>query len=83
MDIKKLKGEINCLKPLIKNKDELPMYLSVMDIAKLLGISRSSAYELTSKEGFPKLRVVSGRIIVPREKLLIWLDEQTNYDKIG
>ena len=71
------------LKPLIiKNADELPMYLSVMDMAKLLGISRSSAYELTSKEGFPKLRVVSGRIIIPREKLFIWLDKQTNYDKI-
>ena len=71
------------MKPLIKNKEELPMYLSVLDIAKLLGISRSSAYEHTSKEGFPKLRVVSGRIIVPREKLLVWLDEHTNYDKIG
>ncbi len=44
-----------------KSKDELPMFLSVMDVANLLGISRASAYELVREENFPKLKIVQGR----------------------
>jgi excisionase family DNA binding protein len=70
------------MKPsIIKTPDELPMFLTVMDMASLLGISRSSAYELAAEEGFPKLRIVTGRIIIPKDKLLEWLDSQTNFDK--
>ena len=65
-----------------KNKDELPLFLSVMDVAKLLGISRASAYELARDENFPKLKIVQGRTIIPRDKLLEWLDEQTRYDEL-
>lgn len=65
-----------------KTKDELPMYLSVRDVADLLGISRASAYELVHEEDFPKLKVVAGRIIIPRDKLFEWLDQQTRYDRI-
>ena len=40
------------MKPsIIKSKDELPMFMSVMDLIDLLGISRSSAYELAAEEG--------------------------------
>ena len=68
------------MKPsIIKSKDELPMFMSVMDLIDLLGISRSSAYELAAEEGFPKLKLVPGRIIIPRDKLLEWLDEHTSY----
>ena len=65
-----------------KNKDELPIFLSVMDVAKLLGISRASAYELVREENFPKLKIVQGRTIIPRDKLLEWLDEQTRFDRL-
>ena len=64
---------------IIKSKDELPLFLTVMDMAALLGISRSSAYELAAEEGFPKLKLVPGRVIIPRDKLFEWLDEQTSY----
>ena len=64
------------------NKDELPLFLSVMDVAKLLGISRASAYELVREENFPKLKIVQGRTIIPRDKLLEWLDEQTRFDRL-
>ena len=68
------------MKPsIIKSKDELPMFLSIKELAALLGISRSSAYELAAEEGFPKLKLVPGRVIIPRDKLFEWLDEQTNY----
>lgn len=65
-----------------KNKEELPMFLTVMDVAGLLGISRASAYELVREDNFPKLKIVQGRTIIPRDRLLEWLDEQTRYDEI-
>lgn len=69
-------------KSIYKSKDDLPMFLNVMDVANLLGISRASAYELVRTENFPKLKIVQGRIIIPRDKLFEWLDEQTRYDRI-
>ena len=63
-----------------KSKEELPMFLTVMDVANLLGISRTSAYELVREENFPKLKIVQGRTIIPRDRLFEWLDEQTRYD---
>ena len=65
-----------------KNTDELPMFLTVMDVANLLGISRASAYELLREENIPKLKIVQGRTIIPRDRLLEWLDEQTRYDRL-
>ena len=77
-----MKGESKVKKSMYKSKDELPMFLSVMDLADLLGISRASAYELVNEEEFPKLKIVQGRTIIPRDRLLEWLDEKTRYDKI-
>ena len=72
------------MKPsIIKSKDELPMFLTVMDMAALLGISRSSAYELAAEEGFPKLKLVPGRVIIPRDTLFEGLDGQMNFEMTG
>ena len=65
-----------------KTKEEMPLFLTVMDVANLLGISRASAYELVRQENFPKLKIVQGRTIIPRDRLLEWLDEQTRYDEV-
>ena len=65
-----------------KSSDELPMFLTVMDVANLLGISRASAYELVREDNFPQLKIVQGRTIIPRDRLLEWLDEQTRYDGV-
>ena len=67
-------------KSMYKTKEEMPLFLTVMDVANLLGISRASAYELVRQENFPKLKIVQGRTIIPRDRLLEWLDEQTRYD---
>ena len=67
---------------MFKSKDELPMFLTVMDIANLLDISHASAYELVREDNFPKLKIVQGRTIIPRDRLLEWLDEQTRYDRV-
>ena len=69
-------------KSIYKTKEEMPLFLTVMDVANLLGISRASAYELVRQENFPKLKIVQGRTISPRDRLLEWLDEQTRYDEL-
>ena len=53
--------------------DELPLMLSVTEVAAVLGISRASAYELARSDGFPALKIDS-RIVVPRDKFLAWID---------
>ena len=45
-------------------------------VAKVLGISISSAYELMHEASFPTLRVGS-RIVVPKEKFRQWVEAQT------
>jgi excisionase family DNA binding protein len=67
---------------LYKNTNELPLFLTVMDVANLLGISKSSAYELANEQGFPKLKVVAGRTIVPRDRLMDWLNDNIVYDRL-
>ena len=69
-------------KSIYKTKEEMPLFLTVIDVANLLGISRASAYELVRQENFPKLKIVQGRTIIPRDRLLEWLDEQTRYDEL-
>ena len=58
------------------NYDELPLFLNTEMVAKVLGISISSAYELMHEASFPTLRVGS-RIVVPKEKFRQWVEAQT------
>lgn len=54
-----------------KNRDELPMFLTVMEVAGLLGISRASAYELV--------------LLCIESNMCIWrlLKPQPNNDTVG
>ena len=54
--------------------DELPIMLSVPQLASVLRISRSGAYALVRSEGFPALKIGS-RIVVPKDKLQNWINE--------
>ena len=56
-----------------KTYEELPLYLNADTVAKLLGISISSAYELMNEEGFPSVRI-GKRLIVPKENLQVWVE---------
>ena len=59
-----------------KSFEELPLMLSVPEVASVLGISRAGAYELVKSKGFPAMTIGS-RIIVPRDKLIAWIDEKS------
>ena len=61
------------IKALYKSFDELPLYLNADAVAKLLGISISSAYELMREKDFPSVRI-GKRLIVPKENLQTWLE---------
>ena len=60
-----------------KSYDDLPLMLSVPEVASVLGISRAGAYELVRNDGFPALKIGS-RIVVPKDKLIAWVDEKTS-----
>lgn len=59
-----------------KSYDELPLFLNAETVAKLLGISPSSGYELMHEKGFPVLRI-GNRMVVPKEKFRKWVEENT------
>ena len=50
--------------------------LNATDLEHALGISRSSAYELMRKDGFPALWI-EGRVVVPRDKFIEWVEQNT------
>ena len=57
-----------------KSYDELPLFLNSELVAKVLGVSPSSGYELMHQPDFPVLRVGS-RMVVPKEKFIQWAKE--------
>ena len=50
-----------------KSYDDLPLFLNAAMVAKVLGVSPSSGYELMHEADFPVLKVGS-RMVVPKEK---------------
>ena len=52
-----------------KSYDELPLFLNAETVAKVLGVSPSSGYELMHEKDFPTLKIGS-RIVVPKEKFI-------------
>ena len=59
-----------------KSYDELPLFLNAKTVAKVLGVSPSSGYELMPEPGFPVLRG-GNRMVVPKEQFIQWVTEHT------
>lgn len=53
--------------------DQLPITLKADQVAAVLGISRSNAYNLMRSEGFPTLHI-GKRMLVPKDRLIHWID---------
>lgn len=60
-----------------RSYDELPLFLNAAMVAKVLGVSPSSGYELMHEKDFPVLRVGS-RMVVPKKKFVEWVEQHTN-----
>ena len=71
------RGKENMKLEKYKSFDDLPLMLSVPELASVLGISRAGAYELVKEKGFPSLTIGS-RILVPRDKLVAWIDAKSS-----
>ena len=59
-----------------KSYDELPLFLNAGTVAKALGVSPSSGYELMHDPGFPILKI-GNRMVVPKEKFIQWVEQNT------
>lgn len=56
--------------------DDLPLFLNAETVAKVLGVSPSSGYELMHEPDFPVLRVGS-RMVVPKDQFIQWVEAHT------
>ncbi len=62
-----------------KSYDDLPLFLNAELVAKALGVSPSSGYELMHESGFPVLKIGS-RMVVPKENFIQWVEQNTGGD---
>jgi len=60
---------------------ELPIMLSISQVAVVLNISRASAYELAHCRNFPAM-LVGSRIVVPKDKLLAWIEARVAMNEL-
>ena len=58
-----------------KSYDDLPLFLNADTVAKVLGVSPSSGYELMHEPDFPVLRI-GNRMMVPKEQFIQWVKER-------
>lgn len=56
--------------------NSLPIVLTPMDIAEVLGISRNTAYQVVHSRGFPSFKI-GKQYRVSRDKFLSWLDSES------
>ena len=68
-------------KEFYKSFDELPIMLSVNQLANVLGISHTRSYDLVRSKGFPSITIGS-RIVVPKDELMIWIQNQLNSKEV-
>ena len=69
-------GKYNMKESSYKSYDELPLFLNAATVAKVLGVSPSSGYELMHEPDFPVLKIGS-RLVVPKEKFVEWVSQHT------
>ncbi len=69
-------GKYNMKESNYKNYDELPLFLNAKTVAKVLGVSPSSGYELMHEPDFPMLKIGS-RMVVPKEQFVEWVSRHT------
>lgn len=64
----------------INSFDELPLMFSVQQLADVLSVSKSTAYELTKEKDFPCIKI-KGRVLVSREDFKIWFQKKLKEKK--
>lgn len=58
--------------------NNLPLNLTVQDIAGFLGVCPATAYKLVNEGSFPKLRLIGHRrLIIPKHLFLEWYNSNS------
>ena len=73
------KGTTNMQKIEYTSFDQIPVIINAERLAMILGISRTTAYELMRSNAFPTFKVGS-RISVRKDHLLAWMDKQAGIE---
>jgi excisionase family DNA binding protein len=60
----------------VGKSEERALVLTVPDVAAMLQIGRSHAYDLCNSQAFPVLRL-GKNLRIPRDGFLAWLERQT------
>ncbi|MBE6828415.1 MAG: helix-turn-helix domain-containing protein [Ruminococcaceae bacterium] len=60
--------------------DELPLMFSVQQLADVLSVSKSTAYDLTKEKDFPCIKV-KGRVLIYREEFKNWFQKKLKEKK--
>jgi excisionase family DNA binding protein len=58
----------------ITQASDLPLILTPMDVAAVLGVSRNTAYEVVHRADFPTFKV-GKQYRVQRERFIQWMNE--------
>ncbi len=61
------------------NYDTIPLFLDAADIMSVLGLSRTTVYDLLQEDDFPTIEIGKRRL-VRKEKLFEWIDAHENPD---
>lgn len=69
----------NNKQPKHRTIEDYPIMLRAEDISEILRISRSETYLLMRQRRFPTL-FVGKRMVVPRDRLIAWIEEQLGED---
>lgn len=63
--------------PLKENQTfDLPLLLTVADIQRILGLSKTSVGYLVHQKDFPLVQLSPRKYIIPRDRFLQWIDSQ-------
>ena len=65
-----------------KSIEDMPMMLTITQVAAVLSISRTSAYVLAHCKNFPAM-LIGSRIVVPRDRLIGWIDEKLALNELA
>lgn len=71
---------MNMKESMYKRYEDLPLFLNAATVAKVLGVSPSSGYELMHEPDFPVLKIGS-RMVAPNKQFIRWVEEHTGGGK--
>lgn len=58
---------------------DLPLLLTVADIQRILGLSKTTVGYLVHQKDFPLVQLSPRKYIIPRDRFLQWIDSQAMY----